>query len=120
MRGFRFWKNAVVFCCIAGVAISGAALAQTGKNANTDKGKKVAEAKKLKPQTVCPVMGGEIDKTKFVDFNGKRIYVCCAGCLDEFKKNPEKYLKKLAKMGQEPEAVAANDSAGTAPKRSEP
>jgi YHS domain-containing protein len=120
MRGFHFWKNAGVFACIAGLAIAGTALAQTDKSANTDKVKKVAEAKKLKPQTVCPVMGGEIDKTKFIDHNGKRIYFCCAGCLDEFKKNPEKYLKKLTKMGQEPEAIAAKDSAEAAPKKSEP
>jgi YHS domain-containing protein len=119
MRGFRFWKNAAVFVCMAGLTISGSGFAQTDKTPSTDKGKKVTEAKKLKPQTVCPVMGGEIDKTKFVDYNGKRIYVCCPGCLDELRKNPEKYVKKLAKMGQEPEAVP-QDSSGALPKQSEP
>ncbi len=46
-------------------------------------------------QKTCPVMGGEIDKKIFVDYKGKRIYFCCPACVDEFKKNPEKYLKKM-------------------------
>jgi YHS domain-containing protein len=60
----------------------------------------------LKPQTTCPVMGGPIDKTKFVDWNGKRIYVCCDGCIGAVKGNPEKYIKKLADMGQAVEEIA--------------
>jgi hypothetical protein len=120
MRAMRVWKNAAVFGCIALAAASGAAFAQTGNNADLDKGKQVAPAKTLKPQTVCPVMGGEIDKTKFIDYKGKRIYVCCAGCLEQIGKDPGKYVKKLAKMGQEPAAIPATDSSGTAPKSSEP
>jgi YHS domain-containing protein len=120
MKGFRLLRNAVMLGCIAGLAVSGMAAAQAEKNTNSDNVKKVAALKKLKPQTVCPVMGGEIDKAIFVDYNGKRIYFCCAGCPNEFKKNPEKYLKKLAKMGQEPETVAVTDSSGAQPKQSEP
>lgn len=51
------------------------------------------------PQTTCPVMGGKIDKTVFTDYQGKRIYFCCTGCVDDFKKNPEQYLKKLEEQG---------------------
>lgn len=58
-----------------------------------------AVEKKIKLQTVCPVMGGAIDKKQFVDVKGKRIYVCCAGCLDPVKKDPDKYLKKMADEG---------------------
>lgn len=55
------------------------------------------------PQTTCPVMGGKIDKNVFLDYQGKRIYFCCTGCIDDFKKNPEQYLKKLEEQGVVPE-----------------
>ena len=50
-------------------------------------------------QDKCPVMGGTIDKNNYVDYQGKRIYFCCTACPDEFKKNPEKYMKKLKDQG---------------------
>jgi YHS domain-containing protein len=52
-----------------------------------------------KPQTICPVLAGNIDKNVYADYKGKRIYFCCKGCDDEFKKDPEKYLKKLQEEG---------------------
>jgi len=52
-----------------------------------------------KAQTICPVMGGKVDKSKFVDVNGKRIYVCCGGCIAKVKANPSKYIKKLEAQG---------------------
>ena len=36
----------------------------------------------LKPQTFCPVMGGPIDTTIYVDYKGMRIYFCCKGCIE--------------------------------------
>jgi YHS domain-containing protein len=62
----------------------------------------------LKPQTTCPVMGGKIDKKFFVDYQGKRVYFCCGDCPAEFNKDPDKYMKKLRDMGEEPEDVPAN------------
>ena len=59
----------------------------------------------LVPQTTCPVLGCEIDKNLFVDYKGKRIYVCCAGCINDVKKDPEKYIKKLESMGQSVEII---------------
>jgi YHS domain-containing protein len=52
-----------------------------------------------KAQTTCPVMGGNINKNIYTDYQGKRIYFCCAGCDQEFKKDPGKYLKKLEAEG---------------------
>jgi YHS domain-containing protein len=51
------------------------------------------------PQTQCPVLGGKINKNVYADYKGQRIYFCCAGCDKEFKKDPEKYLKKLRDQG---------------------
>lgn len=53
-------------------------------------------------QTKCPVLNGKIDEKVFVDYQGKRIYFCCAGCIDEFNKDPEKYLKKMEAEGVTP------------------
>jgi YHS domain-containing protein len=59
------------------------------------------------PQTECPVMGGAINKELYVDYQGERVYFCCAGCPETFKKDPEKYMKKLRDEGVELEKVPA-------------
>lgn len=43
----------------------------------------------------CIVSGGK--GTIAVSHNGKTYYVCCSGCRDEFKSDPEKYIKAAAK-----------------------
>ena len=58
-------------------------------------------------QTVCPVLGNKIDKNVYTDYQGKRIYFCCAGCVEPFKKNPEQYLKKMEEQGVTPEKTPA-------------
>lgn len=60
-----------------------------------------------KAQTLCPVMGNAIDKKLFVDYEGKRIYVCCPACIEKFKSDPEKYMKILADQGVTPADVPA-------------
>ena len=52
-------------------------------------------------QTVCPVMGGKINKELFTEYNGKKVYFCCPGCEEEFNKNPEKYISKLPQFKEE-------------------
>ena len=59
----------------------------------------VAAAPVGNPQTTCPAMGGKIDTSLYVDHDGKRIYVCCAACIDAIKKDPAKYIKKLEDAG---------------------
>ncbi len=60
-------------------------------------------------QTICPVMGGKINKNLYYEYKGHKIYVCCQGCIAAVKKNPEKYLKKV----QADIAKAATASADT-------
>ncbi len=60
--------------------------------------KKSAEAGVLfeNIQTTCPVSGKEIDeKAVFADHEGRRVYFCCEGCPEKFKKDPGKYLEQL-------------------------
>jgi YHS domain-containing protein len=52
-----------------------------------------------KPQTLCPVMNQPIKKEFFADYNAKRIYFCHDYCVDAFKADPEKYMKKLRDEG---------------------
>ena len=59
-----------------------------------------------KEQTTCPVMGGQIDKNIHADYNGKKVYFCCAGCISTFKADPEKYVKKMKTEGVELEKTA--------------
>lgn len=51
--------------------------------------------KPLVEQTICPVMGGAINKDLFVEYQGKKVYFCCGQCKGEFEKDPEKYIAKL-------------------------
>ena len=47
--------------------------------------------------SVCPVLGGEVSKDtpNKIEYEGKTIGFCCAGCVDKFKADPENYLDKL-------------------------
>jgi YHS domain-containing protein len=52
-------------------------------------------------QTTCPVMeGNPIDKSIFVEYQGKKVYFCCPACQDVFNKDPEKYISKLPQFKQ--------------------
>lgn len=52
-------------------------------------------------QNLCPYTQKEIDKESYGDFDGKRVYFCCDGCLARFKNNPEKAIRKLEESGVE-------------------
>lgn len=80
----------------------------------------LAEGKTVKQesQKKCPVMGGTINTELYADYEGKRVYFCCEGCIPEFQKNTAKYIKKLEDEGvtleKAPEAgVKKESSPGT-------
>lgn len=61
-----------------------------------------AEEKKAeapKKQTVCPVMGGKINRAQYADVQGRRIYVCCPGCIQTIKADPDTYIKQMESKG---------------------
>ena len=62
-----------------------------------------AESGQLKPQTVCPIMGGKIDKQVFVDVAGYRFYACCPSCLAKIKADPAQAVATLKVKGEKPE-----------------
>ena len=48
----------------------------------------------------CPVMPDKtILRKYFVDYDGKRVYLCCEACVRLFKKQPERYMKKAQQLG---------------------
>lgn len=54
-------------------------------------------------QTTCPVLSGKINKEVYTDYKGQRIYFCCSACIEQFNKDPEKYLQKMKEQGVAPE-----------------
>lgn len=54
----------------------------------------------------CPVSGGKVNPQYRTEYNGQYVYVCCQGCLDEFKKDPEKFVAKMSK--EDREAIKTN------------
>lgn len=50
----------------------------------------------VKEETKCPVTGRKVNPataTLKTVYKGKPYYFCCAGCPEEFNKNPGKYAK---------------------------
>jgi len=57
------------------------------------------DAGEVKMQSICPIMGNPIDKEVFTDHDGKRVYFCCAGCIDTFNEDPATHISKMEKDG---------------------
>jgi YHS domain-containing protein len=56
------------------------------------------------PLTVCPVMGDPLDATAYsFVYEGREFKFCCDGCMDDFEKDPTKFVK----MWDEAEKAAA-------------
>lgn len=64
---------------------------------------------------ICPVSQEKIDqKMKATyEYQGKIYNFCCQACIDEFKKDPEKYIKKV-----EEELKTSQNEKETAPSQS--
>ncbi|MGD0281558.1 MAG: YHS domain-containing protein [Dissulfurispiraceae bacterium] len=48
---------------------------------------------------ICPVSGEKIDPKESVtyEYKGKVYNFCCQGCVEQFKKDPEMYIRKMEK-----------------------
>jgi len=92
-------RKSIVFLGLAVMLISSGyvgAQDDPGKHKeHPDAGQQIAK----KAQTTCPVMGGEVNTNLYVDYDGKRIYVCCKGCIETVKKDPVKYIRELEAAG---------------------
>lgn len=99
-------RNVAIAVVVGGIMLAGVVVVTA-----EDQAAKGADAKTAKAQTICPVMGGKINKSVYVDVEGKRIYMCCKGCEGAIKKDPAKYIKKLEADGVTLEAAPADTNA---------
>lgn len=56
------------------------------------------ERKSALKQGVCPVTSqplGSMGKPPLIKVNGQEVFLCCAGCEEEIRNEPEKYLAKV-------------------------
>lgn len=63
-------------------------------------------------QTMCPVMNAPVNKEMFVEYKGRRIYVCCPPCIDTIQADPARYAAIAA--GDDPDAADAPKDGGNA------
>ena len=50
---------------------------------------------------ICPVTGGEANKENSYKYKGKVYYFCCPKCIEDFKKDPEKYISRIKEINLE-------------------
>lgn len=94
-------KDADAKKCKAGCSKAGCAKKDgEAKTCQADCTKPCCAAKAGAEQTVCPIMKKPINKELFVEHEGKKVYFCCPGCIDIFKKDPAKYVKDLPQFQQ--------------------
>ena len=63
---------------------------------------------------MCPISGEEVSGKHFVEYKGERYDFCCAKCIKEFNKDPEKYIAMMQDektSAAEPESHAHHDHA---------
>ena len=92
------WRSVMVVS-VAALLLSVAACADKRATLPQAATPSLEKAATISPQTTCPVMGGAINKDLYVDYDGKRIYACCAGCIGAIKKDPAKYVRQLEAKG---------------------
>ena len=63
---------------------------------------------------ICPVSGEPIDETNKAtyEYDGKVYNFCCTGCIEEFKKDPKKYIKKVDKELKTESEMSGNMQSG--------
>ncbi len=81
-------KTSIIMACIAATLITSCAT-------NT-----VTSGIKPYPLKVCIVTDNDINSmgdAQAFNYKGQQLKVCCEACIEEFNKNPAKYLSKLPK-----------------------
>jgi YHS domain-containing protein len=110
-------KTTTVFACtlglMLGIAMTGCKKENPAPATPASPGTPTTQAAATGGQTLCPVGGGKIDPKVFTEYKGKKVYFCCDGCIEPFKKDPEKYVKKLPQFGGKDEPAAGGMNMGS-------
>jgi hypothetical protein len=48
----------------------------------------------MKANSTCPLDGQPVDHMTYYDYNGTKIYTCCAGCAERVKADPKMAMAK--------------------------
>lgn len=85
-----------------------AVLVGCNQSASTDSAENTPAASAQTVNKVCPIMGGEVtDEGGTVEWNGKRIGFCCAGCEEKWQAlSDDEKAEKLA----HPQSKAEDDA----------
>ena len=83
----------ILLVLMLGVFVFGNSKALFAQAANTEVNKKAENA----GNKICPVTGEKIDEMSKAtyEYEGKAYNFCCPMCIETFKKDPEKYIKKI-------------------------
>jgi YHS domain-containing protein len=85
----KFLMTSLLVGAFAAVSLSASA---------ADKKDKKDEKKSAYPLKTCVVSDeklGEMGKPYVMKYKGREVQLCCSSCEKDFKKDPDKYLKKL-------------------------
>ena len=91
-------KRSAMLSTVAAVLVGGGALAYAADKPKAGPTTKPAATQPSKPvNKFCAVEGKdhEVDPKVTTEYKGKTIGFCCRDCIDEFKKDPEKYVKSM-------------------------
>ena len=92
--------TAIMMLLMVGLLAGESGCKKSDKSGKTPTKKKTPAAiTAAKAQTTCPIEGGKIDKSVYVDYEGKRIYFCCADCKAKFNAYPAQYIKQMQDKG---------------------
>src|SRR5689334_15410460 len=90
----KFALSSLIMCLVLALGLSASFAADAKKS---DGGAAKKQDDKNKPiNAKCPVQGEDIDPKVTTAYKGKTVAFCCESCIDEFKKDPEKYMKQIA------------------------
>jgi YHS domain-containing protein len=103
-------KRLYFFIVFIVLILVGYGMAQAQNAPSDAKAKEEVSKPQVVGNKICPVTGEKIDeKTKATyEYEGKIYNFCCAMCIDTFKKDPQKYIKKVEEELQ----AAAKEKAG--------
>ena len=97
-------KNPITFLAVilaAALLVAGCSKQEDAKPAKDTAAPAATQTAQI-AQKICPVLGGPIVKNMHTDYQGRRIYFCCASCKAKFSKQPDKYLANLDPPLQKP------------------
>jgi YHS domain-containing protein len=91
-------RSATILSAVAAVLVGGGVLVHAADRPKAGPTTKPAATQPSKPvNKYCAVEGKdhEVDPAVTVKYKGKTIGFCCKDCIEEFNKDPEKYVKKM-------------------------